>query len=95
MLSPSTPRLVLIEQHNIGRDKFFTTPLFWDCECERNYIHACIEDVCPVCKVTQEESPNARVDEVLRHSSELNRRLVAALEMVCDYVCPDLVSIPF
>jgi len=91
----SKSRLVLIEQHNIGRDKFYTTPLFWDCECERNFIHACVEDVCLVCEVAQTESPNARVDEVLLYSSELNRNLVAALEMICDRVCPDLVSIPF
>ena len=92
---PSKHRLVLIEQHNIGRDIFYTTPLFWDCECEEGYIHSCIEDDCPVCKVTQEESPNARVDEVLSYSTELNNKLVAALEMICDHVCPELVSIPF
>ena len=94
-MCPPKPKLVLIEQHNIGRDKFYTTPLFWDCECERDYIRTCLEEDCPVCGVTQEESPNARVDEVLRHSAELNKQLIAALEMVCDYVCPDLVPIPF
>ena len=92
---PSKHRLVLIEQHNIGRDIFYTTPLFWDFECEEGYIHSCIEDDCPVCKVTQEESPNARVDEVLCYSSTLNNKLIVALEMICDHVCPELVSIPF
>ena len=76
----SKPGLYLIEQHNIGRDKFYTTPLFWDCECERDYIHACLEEACPVCKATQEESPNARVDEVLCRSSELNSKLIAVLK---------------
>ena len=94
-MSPSKPRLVLIEQHNIGRDIFYTTPLFWDCECEERYIRTCLEEDCPVCKVTQEESPDARVDEVLCRSTELNDKLIAALEMICDRVCPDLVSIPF
>lgn len=28
----------LIEKHNIGRDTFYTTSLFWDCECEEDYI---------------------------------------------------------
>jgi hypothetical protein len=91
----SKPRLVLIEQHNIGRDKFYTTPLFWDCGCERDYIRTCLEESCPVCEVTQAESPDARVDEVLCRSSELNSKLIAALEMICDHVCPDLVTIPF
>ncbi|MBI5943672.1 MAG: hypothetical protein HY864_04830 [Chloroflexi bacterium] len=94
-MSPSKPRLVLIEQHNIGRDIFYTTPLFWDCECEEGYIHSCLDEGCSVCGVTQDESPNARVDEVLCYSSTLNDKLIAALEMVCDRVCPDLVSIPF
>ena len=91
----SKPKLVLIEQHNIGRDIFYTTPLFWDCECEESYIHACLEEDCAACKATQTESPNARVDEVLFYSSELNGKLIAALEMICDRVCPDLVPIPF
>lgn len=94
-MSPSKPRLVLIEQHNIGRDIFYTTPLFWDCECEEGYIHSCLEEDCLACKVTQEESPDARVDEVLSCSTKLNDKLVAALEMICDHVCPELVSIPF
>ncbi len=88
-------RLVLIEQHNIGCDIFYTTPLFWDCACERDFIRTCLEEDCPVCKVTQEESPDARVDEVLCRSTELNDKLVAVLEMICDIVCPDLVPIPF
>ena len=92
---PSKPKLVLIEQHNSGRDIFYTTPLFWDCECEEDYIRAFLDEDCPVCKVTQAESPNARVDEVLSCSSTLNNKLIAALEMICDRVCPELVSIPF
>ncbi len=94
-MSPSKPRQVLIEQHNIGRDIFYTTPLFWDCECEEYYIHSFLEEDCPACKVTQAESPDARVDEVLSHSHELDSKLIAALEMICDHVCPGLVSIPF
>lgn len=88
-------RLVLIEQHNIGRDTFFTTPLFWDCECEEGYIRTCLEEDCPLCGVIREASPDARVDEVLSRSSELNAKLIAALEVICDRLCPDLVSIPF
>ncbi|MBI1793442.1 MAG: hypothetical protein HYR70_04540 [Chloroflexi bacterium] len=90
-MCPSKPRIVLVEKCG----DIFTTPLFWDCECERDYIHACLEEACPVCKAAQEESPDARVDEVFRHSSGLNNKLIAALEVICDSVCPDLVPIPF
>jgi hypothetical protein len=36
-----------------------------------------------------------RVGEVFRHSSELNGKLIAALEAICDSVCPELVPVPF
>jgi hypothetical protein len=94
-MCPSKPRLVLIEQHNLGREPFFTTPLFWDCKCEEEYIHACLEEVCPVCKATQAQSADARVDEVLGCSRPLNHKLIAVLEMLCECVCPELVPIPF
>ena len=89
-------KLVLIERHNAGRsDAFYTTTLFWDCECEENYIHALIEENCPACGATREEAPDSRVNEVFSHSIGLNGALVAALEFVCGEVCPDLVPIPF
>ena len=89
-------KLVLIEPHNIGRsDAFYTTSLFWDCECEENYIHSFTEETCPACGATREEAPDARVNEVFNHSIGLNSALVAALEFVCGEVCPDLVPIPF
>ncbi len=87
----SNTKLALVEKCG----DIFTTPLFWDCECERDYIHSCLEEACPVCKATQEESSDARVEEVFRYSSELNSKLIAALEALCDSVCPDLVPIPF
>ena len=87
----SKPRIALVEKSG----DIFTTPLFWDCECEEDYIHSCLDEACPVCKAMQEESSDARVDEVFRYSSELNNKLIAALEVICDSVCPDLVPVPF
>lgn len=94
-MSPTKPRPALIEQHHIGRDIFYTTPLFWDCACEEGYIRTCLEESCLVCGVSVLDAPDARVDEVLYHSGELNERLVSVLEMLTDRVCPDLISIPF
>lgn len=91
----SSARLVLIERHSIGRDVFYTTPLFWDCECEEDYIHDCTCEDCPACGSTQAESPDARVDEVLQHTRSLNEGLIALLERLCERVCPNLNSIPF
>ena len=72
-------RLELVEKHNLGRDVFFTTPLFWDCECEYDYVHPCTEQLCPVCKTERDSGPDSRVDEVFR-SKGLDKRLVTVLE---------------
>ncbi len=37
---------------------------YWDCECERNFIHPIFESKCPVCDSEQEESPASRENEV-------------------------------
>jgi len=91
------PRIELVEPHQLGRDVFFTTRLFWDCACERYYIHPCTEQICPVCKADREDAPDARVEEVFRYSADLDRRLVEALTALCEVVCPDLIigDLPF
>ena len=98
-MSPNNhrPKLVLIEQHNIGRSIFYTTPLFWDCECNEGYIHPCTEDSCVACNSFFEDSPDARVDEVFheRYGSSLPKSLVDALEEIALAICPDLIPIPF
>ena len=39
---------------------------FWDCECDKNFIHSKNQDTCPECGAVQEEQPDSRVDEVLK-----------------------------
>jgi len=53
-----------IEEHG----DIWLTPLFWDCECEDDYIHPASEPVCYRCHFKREESPDARVPEVLKSS---------------------------
>jgi hypothetical protein len=93
MCQNQKPRVSLLEPHNLGRDVFDTTPLFWDCECERDYIHSCTEQTCPVCKAEREDAPDARVDEVFKYSTNLDRRLVDALTALCEVACPDLIMV--
>lgn len=54
---------ILIEKHG---EEFATTPLFWECECDSDYIHPRFEDECPICGSRRESSPDARVGTVLR-----------------------------
>jgi len=44
----------------------FTHDNYWDCECDEKYIHAKADRLtCPVCSVSEENSPDSRVSEVL------------------------------
>ena len=45
-------------------DAFFTTPEYWDCECEDNYIHHKRQAGCDICGAEREEQPPARSNEV-------------------------------
>lgn len=41
------------------------TDEYWDCECEKNFIHLRSQKICLVCKAEQEDQPDSRVAEVL------------------------------
>lgn len=45
-------------------DGLVTTPDFWDCECEHNYIHPKTKESCPLCKTHKDDQPDSRADEV-------------------------------
>ena len=50
--------------NNHDTNRIVKTPLYWDCECEHNYIHKIDVKVCSVCGMTQSEMPESRVNEV-------------------------------
>lgn len=56
-----------------------TNPNFWDCECERDYIHTKHVNLCLNCGHTQEDMPDSRQDEI--DKIKLNIRSV--LPRVC------------
>jgi len=41
------------------------TSEYWDCECEKNYIHAHSEEKCFVCGVLRVDQPLSRINEVI------------------------------
>jgi rubrerythrin len=53
-------------REDILRDelKLVTTPDFWDCECEEDFIHPSSDEACPVCGAHRDEQPDSRVNEV-------------------------------
>ena len=46
-------------------DKIATTPEYWDCECEEDYIHRKGVDACLLCGAFRVDQPASRVGEVL------------------------------
>jgi hypothetical protein len=80
-----------IEEHG----DIWLTPLFWDCECEDDYIHPASEPICYRCHFEREESPDARVPEVLKYADLLPKPLVDIVEEAFAVANPEYSSIPF
>ncbi len=69
--------------HDPANGGFYTTSLFWDCECEDDYIHPLHRRECCACGFRREDSPDARLLEVIRYAAEFNldqHLVVAAAE---------------
>lgn len=43
-----------------------TSPDFWDCECENNYIHPKEQPKCEICGAIREDQPDSRINEILQ-----------------------------
>jgi len=44
-----------------------TTFEFWECNCEDKYLHHHYETECPICKSIKDESPDARLYDVIEN----------------------------
>ena len=53
-------------------EAFATTTLYWDCECERDYIRSAEMDVCLKCGHYAEDQPDSRINEVIAVGLPLN-----------------------
>ena len=40
---------------------------YWDCECEKNFIHPLSKSKCNLCGYDQEDCPSSRENEVQTH----------------------------
>lgn len=52
-------------------DGLVLTSLFWDCECEHNFIHPKAQTFCAACGAEKDEQPDSHANEVLLFCSEL------------------------
>jgi hypothetical protein len=91
----------LIDPHpDLIAGTFYTTPLFWDCNCEEEYIHPATDEACPACNTRREDAPDARVEEIFRYTYafHLPPVLVNTLAAAAEAVAPALtagIAIPF
>ena len=60
----------MIEKHN-NLEPFHTTTDFWECDCGQGFYHSTLEHECQVCHATSDESPDARVEEMLEKINTL------------------------
>lgn len=57
----------------ITQDHFETSLHFWDCDCEKNYIHNKKEKLdCDKCGSREEDMPDSRINEILLHQEHVN-----------------------
>ena len=74
---------------------FYTTSLFWECSCERSYIHPHTQLECPTCSDHSDQAPPARLSEVMRYAlewqldQEMIQRIVAAFPYEDPEIEPD------
>jgi hypothetical protein len=86
---------LLVLHDHLQAHPFHTTILFWDCECETDYIHPLTEDECFVCHTKRESQPPARVNEIMRQSSRLPRGLIQVIDEMLAFLELDESPIPF
>jgi hypothetical protein len=84
---------LLVLHDHLQASPFHTTILFWDCDCDAGYIHPLTADECFVCHAKREHQPPARVNEIMRQSSNLPRALVQVIEEMLAFVGEE--PIPF
>jgi len=96
MFAAKSTRLIESHAGKTPAERFLTTPLFWDCECQAGYIHPAVEAECSVCEAQRDESPDSRVDEINRHRDELPLGLVALVNLLMEVndVCNPALPVP-
>jgi hypothetical protein len=51
------------------------TDEYWDCECERNFIHPQSEGFCVNCQVERADQPDSRITEVLKYGLTISQTI--------------------
>lgn len=60
-------------------EDIITTPLFWACECDADYLRLKSVPECPRCHALADESPDADVAVVLKYADDLPQEEIQAL----------------
>lgn len=57
-------------------NKVLLTTEYWDCECEKKYIHHHTKEICTICKKYKDEQPASHVSEVIEHGLKLKTDMI-------------------
>jgi len=52
-----------------------TNQLYWNCGCEKNYIHPKTHAMCPYCGVWAKDQPDSDDEEIKKMLKRLGKRL--------------------
>ena len=63
------------------------TDQYWDCECNKDYIHPNTDDVCTVCHAHRKDQPDSRVTEVLAQIGSSEKTIDANVKVTIDSMC--------
>jgi hypothetical protein len=84
MSTSNVPAIAFHPDPNGVRNGFYTTVLFWECECQQDFLHPIDQERCHACGFPRSESPDARLETVLRDGSRVDARLVAIVLKLAD-----------
>ena len=81
---------IVLFQQDLGKGSYFATSLFWACDCEEDFLHPLDKEQCYGCNRIRDESPDARVDDVIRYGHQVDPRLAGIV-----LAQADIEPIPF
>ncbi|MBC8509476.1 MAG: hypothetical protein ISR58_08415 [Anaerolineales bacterium] len=64
--------------HDPKHGGHFTTVLFWECQCEEDFLHPVYHRECPPCGITRNQAPDAGMGVVVRMGTQVDERLTEA-----------------
>ena len=63
----SRPADAIAKALDPGNNYFITTSLYWECECDTNFIRSAQMNMCENCGAMKDDCPDARIGDLRQH----------------------------